>query len=76
MKFKLVPVLIVAGALAAGFMVYRRQQAGASSTEGDAPDAAQGFSALFSSMFGGAGAATAPATNPAPANGTATDNGT
>lgn len=73
MKFKPVPMLILAGAVLAAYMVWKRQKDGASSTEA-AP--AQGFGELFAGLFGGPGAATAPAATPAPETATAADNGT
>lgn len=76
MKFKPVPMLIVAAAIAAGYMVWKRQKAANTTTEGDTPAAAQGFGAIFESLFGGPGAATAPATSPASETATAADNGT
>lgn len=74
MSFKPVPLLILAGAAVAAYMVWKRQKAANTTTESDTPAAAQGFDAWFNSFFGGAGASTAPST--APETGTATDNGT
>lgn len=76
MKLSPVQLLIVAGAVFAGYMVWKRQKAANTTTESDTPAAAEGLGAWFNDFLGGAGAATAPAPTPAPATGTTTDNGT
>lgn len=76
MKFKAVPLLIVAGAVFAGYMVWKRQKAADTTTATDMPASAAGFGAWFENLFGTPGAATAPATTPPAETATAADNGT
>ena len=73
MKFRPIPMLILAGALVAGYMVWRKSQP--ATTEGSAA-VGDGFGSWFEGLFGNvaAGSTTPPAPAPAPA--VAADNGT
>ena len=75
MKFKPVPMRILAAALFAGYQVWKRQQ---TTTEGEAATSVgQSFADLFGKLFGNvAEAAPPPPAAPAPAPTTAADNGT
>lgn len=75
MKLKLVPVLIGAAALFAGYQVWKRQQ---TTTEGEAATSVgQSFKELFDKLFGNVAAAAPPAPAPAPTEqNNAADNGT
>ncbi len=79
MKGKIIPLLILAGAGLAGYLVWKRSQAPATdgSAAVDAGAVSGGFMSDFFAKFGlVAPAAPAPAPVPAPAPATAADNGT
>lgn len=74
MKFRPIPMLILAGAAVAAYLVWRKSQP--ASTEGSAAVGGDGFGAWFENLFGNVAAGSTTPAAPAPAPAVAADNGT